>query len=125
MHAISTILYALTIYKEYTHPSLLKIANTRFASSFIILKRLREVKSALGAMIISNYWSFWRTIDQVSSKGVKDIVLDGGWWERVDVTIKIMDPIISLLQFVDTNQPILRQVYEGWDSIESMKLVVL
>ena len=34
---------ALTIYKEYTHLSLLKIADTRFASSFIMLKRLREV----------------------------------------------------------------------------------
>ena len=28
---------ALTIYKEYTHLSLLKVANTRFASSFIML----------------------------------------------------------------------------------------
>lgn len=42
---------ALTIYKEYTNLSLLKIANTRFASSFIMLKRLREVKTPLGAMV--------------------------------------------------------------------------
>ena len=46
---------ALTIYKAYTHLSLLKIADTRFASSFIMLKRLREVKSALGSMVISEY----------------------------------------------------------------------
>jgi hypothetical protein len=39
---------ALTIYRQYTHLSLLKIADTRFASSFIMLKRLREVKAALG-----------------------------------------------------------------------------
>ena len=39
---------ALTIYKEYTHLSLLKIADTRFASSFIMLKRSREVKPLLG-----------------------------------------------------------------------------
>jgi hypothetical protein len=49
---------ALTIYKEYTHLSLLKIANTQFASSFIMLKRLREVKIALGSMVISEFWSF-------------------------------------------------------------------
>jgi len=43
----------LTIYKKYTQLSLLKVANTRFASSFIVLKRLREVKATLGSMVIS------------------------------------------------------------------------
>jgi hypothetical protein len=98
---------ALTIYKEYTHLSLLKIVDTRFASSLIMLKRLREVKSALGSMVISEYWSFWRKTDQASSKRVKDTVLDDGWWERVDLALKIIDLIISLLWFVDTNTPIL------------------
>jgi hypothetical protein len=117
---------ALTIYKAYTHLSLLKIADTRFASSFIMLKRLREVKSALGSMVISEYWSFWRKTDQASSKRVKDTVLDDGWWERVDLTLKIMDPIISLLRFADMDKPFLGDVYEGWDSmIESMKTIVL
>ena len=108
---------ALTIYKEYNNLSLLKIADTRFASSFIMLKRLREVKNALGAMVISEFWSFWRKTDQVASKRVKDTVLDDAWWERVDLIIQIMDPIISLLRFADTDKPILGEVYEGWDSM--------
>jgi hypothetical protein len=117
---------ALTIYKQYTHLSLLKIADTRFASSFIMLKRLREVKAALGSMVISEFWSFWRKTDQASSKKVKDTVLDDAWWERVDLTIKIMEPIISLLRFADTDKPILGEVYEGWDSmIESMRTIIL
>ena len=117
---------ALTIYKEHTHLSLLKIADTRFASSFIMLKRLREVKAALGAMVISDFWSFWRKTDQIASKKVKETVLDDGWWERVNVIIKIMEPIISLLRFADTDHPILGDVYEGWDSmIESVKTIVM
>jgi hypothetical protein len=37
-----------------------------------------------------------------------------------------MDPIISLLRFADTYKPILREVYEGWDSmIESMRTIIL
>jgi hypothetical protein len=75
----------------------LKVADTRFASSFIMLKRLREVKAALGSIVILEFWSFWRKMDQASSKKVKDTVLDDAWWERVDLTIKIMEPIISLL----------------------------
>ena len=91
-----------------------------------MLKRLREVKTALGAMVISNFWSFWRKTDQATSKRVKDTMLDDVWWERVDLLIQIMDPIISLLQFVDTDQPILGEVYEGWDSmIESVRSIIL
>ena len=117
---------SLTIYKEFTHLSLLKIADTRFASSFIMLKRLREVKTALGSMVISEYWSFWRKTDQSVSKKVKDTILDDVWWERLDLTIKIMEPFISLLRFANMDQPILADVYEGWDSmIESMRTIVI
>ena len=117
---------ALTIYKEYTNLSLLKIADTRFASSFMMLKKFGEVKTALGSIVISEFWSFWRKTDQVASKRVKDIVLDDAWWEMVDLIIQIMDPIISLLGFADTDKPILGEVYEGWDSmIESVRSTIL
>jgi hypothetical protein len=53
-------------------------------------------------------------------------MLDDAWWERVDLNIKIMDPIISLSQFVDMDKPILGEVYEGWDSMnESMRTIIL
>ena len=53
-------------------------------------------------------------------------MLDDGWWDTVDLSIKIMEPIISLLRFADTDQPILAEVYEGWDSmIESMRSIVM
>ena len=93
----------LTIYKEYNNQSLLKIVDMRFASSFIMLKRLREVKATLGAMVISEFWYFWRKTNQLASKRVKDTVLDDSWWERVDLIIQIMDPIISLLVFANTD----------------------
>eukprot|EP00253_Pinus_taeda_P016927 PITA_16927 len=91
-----------------------------------MLKRLREVKTAIGSMVISEFWSFWRKTDQVASKRVKDTVLDDAWWERVDLIIRIMDPIISLLRFTDIDKHILGEVYEGWDSmIESVRSIYL
>ena len=79
----------------------MKIVDTWFASSFIMLKRLKEEKATLGAMVISDLWSFRRKTDQAASKKVKGTMLNDGWWERVDLTIKIMNPIISFLQFAD------------------------
>ena len=53
-------------------------------------------------------------------------MLDDVWWEKVNLVINIMEPIISLLRFADTNQPILGDVYERWDSmIDSMKTIVV
>ena len=52
--------------------------------------------------------------------------MDDVWWERVDLTIKIMEPLISLLRYANTNQPILVDVYERWDSIiESINTIVM
>ena len=91
-----------------------------------MLKRLRKVKTSLGSMVILEFWSFWREVDQIASEKVKDTILDDGWWERVDLTIKIMDLIISFLRFADIDQPILRDVYEGLDSmIGSVKTIVI
>ena len=78
---------ALIIYKEYNNLSLLRIADTWFASSFIMLKRSREVKTALGAMVILEFWFFCRKTDQVASKRVKDTVLNDAWWKRVYLLI--------------------------------------
>ena len=77
-------------------------------------------------MLISDFLSFGRKMNQIASKKVKDTVLDDGWWERVNLSIKIMDPIISLLRIADTDKPILGDIYEGWDSmIESVKTIVM
>jgi hypothetical protein len=95
----------------------------RKCSSFIMVKGGQDCS---WVQVISEFWSLWRKTNQVSSKKVKNTVLDDGWWEKVDLTIKIMDPIISLLRFADTDHPILGEVYEGWDSmIKFVKSIIL
>ena len=64
---------ALIIYKEYTHISLFKVANTQFDSLFNMLNRLREVKTTLGSIVISEFWSFWRRI-------IRDILISR--WDK-------------------------------------------
>jgi hypothetical protein len=40
------------MYQEYSKLELLKVAETRYASNFIMLRRLVEVKSALMSMVV-------------------------------------------------------------------------
>jgi hypothetical protein len=69
MHTIFAIFYkTLPMSSQSIKSTQLKIADTQFASSFTMLKRLREVKTALVAMVILEFGSFWRKMDQISSK---------------------------------------------------------
>lgn len=43
----------------------------------------------------------------------KDTMLDDVWWEMVDLAIRNMDPIIFVLRFLNTTQPILEMFVRG------------
>lgn len=81
-------IHALTIYKEHKILSLLKIANTRFSSSFIMLKRPREVKAA-----VLDYFKLLYLIEKARCKCFKE-GQGCSVWKRVDLNVKSMDPII-------------------------------
>ncbi|XP_015879725.2 uncharacterized protein LOC107415835 [Ziziphus jujuba] len=51
---------ALSIYNKYSKLSLLRIADTRFASSIVMSKRLKKVKTALENMIMDSEWKSYR-----------------------------------------------------------------
>ncbi|GFY85676.1 hypothetical protein Acr_04g0004140 [Actinidia rufa] len=48
------------IFNRYSSLKLLSVAETRFASSFIMAKRLREVKSSLEVMVMDSNWKTYR-----------------------------------------------------------------
>eukprot|EP01018_Ginkgo_biloba_P001379 Gb_31514 [translate_table: standard] len=56
---------------------------TRFASHFIMLRRLLEVKSSLCNMVISDVWDIWRLSNTNRAQELKSTVLDDIWWGRV------------------------------------------
>eukprot|EP01018_Ginkgo_biloba_P014566 Gb_29916 [translate_table: standard] len=74
---------AQAIYRQFTSLELLKVAETRFARHFIMLRRLLEVKSSLCNMVISDVWDIWRLSNTDRAQEVKRTVLDDIWWGRV------------------------------------------
>eukprot|EP01018_Ginkgo_biloba_P021120 Gb_25769 [translate_table: standard] len=74
---------AQAIYQQFASLELLKVAETRFASHFIMLRQLLEVKYSLCNMVISDVWDIWRLSNTDRAQEVKRIVLDDIWWGRV------------------------------------------
>lgn len=102
-----------------------QVAETRFASHIIVLRRLVQVKDALQGMVISNNWGVWKQKNTERANKIKERLLADSWWERVGYLLKITEPIMSMLRYADMDRPCLGEIYDGIDSmIEKIKQVI-
>ena len=66
----------LAIFNSYSPLNLLAVAETRFASIIIMLKRLFQVKHNLRNMVISEEWMSYKEDDVGKAQTVRDYVLN-------------------------------------------------
>ncbi|XP_020267247.1 uncharacterized protein LOC109842776 [Asparagus officinalis] len=115
----------LAMFNEHSKMKLLSIADTRFASWIIMLKRFTVIKRSLQDMVLSDRWSSYRDDDVGKAQFVKEKVLDDLWWDRVDYIIAFTAPIYDMIRLTDTDKPSLHLVYDMWDTmIEKVKVVI-
>ncbi|CAN7074785.1 unnamed protein product [Brassica oleracea var. botrytis] len=101
---------------------IIEIADTRFASIIVMVKRLKIIKRGLEAMVISEEWSTYREADVGKATFVKGMILSDEWWEKVSYIIYFTRPIYVMIRFCETDKPSLHLIYEMWDSmIEKVK----
>ncbi|KAG8377696.1 hypothetical protein BUALT_Bualt08G0059600 [Buddleja alternifolia] len=109
----------LSMFNEFSKLKLLSIAETRFASSIIMLKRFKKVKQQLQSMVISERWTTYRDDDFAKARLVKDKLLDDIWWDQIDYIIGFSDPIYEMLRVCDKDTPCLHLVFGMWDTMIS------
>ena len=69
----------LSMYNKFTLLEWLSVADTRFASIIVMLKRFKLVKCALESMVMSDEWASYREDDQDKARFVRDKVLNEYW----------------------------------------------
>ncbi|XP_075636959.1 uncharacterized protein LOC142609259 [Castanea sativa] len=92
--------------------SLIEVADTRFASVVVMLKRLKLTKRCLQAMAISDQWASYREDDIGKAQKVKDLILSDLWWDNIDYILEFTAPIYDMLQIADTDKSCLHLMYE-------------
>ncbi|XP_028075636.1 uncharacterized protein LOC114277883 [Camellia sinensis] len=107
----------LAIYNEFVSLKLLSVAETRFASTIVMLKRLKLIKRGLQAMVISDKWNCYREDDVGKAKFVKEKILDDVWWDYVDYILSFTGPIYDILRACDMDKHCLHFVYDMWDTM--------
>jgi hypothetical protein len=109
----------LSMFNDFSKLKLLAIAETRFASQIVMLKRFREIKEALTLLVVSPRWSDYRDERNIQEKAqfVKEKVLNDLWWDKVNYILDFSEPIYSMIRAADTDKPCLHLMYEMWDSM--------
>eukprot|EP00253_Pinus_taeda_P017793 PITA_17793 len=113
------------IFREYSKLELLKVAETRYASNFVMLRCLVEVKHALVSMVVSQLWVEWRQADSERGSMVRRLCLHEDWWSKVDFLLKFTTPAFELLWSAGTHQPFLGEVYDGMYSMVEKTMEII
>jgi hypothetical protein len=116
---------ALSMFDEFSKLKMLTVADTRFASDIVMLKRFRLIKQSLQRLVMCDQWSAYRKENMGQAKIVKKKLLDDLWWDQVDYILAFTEPIYSMIRLVDTEKACLHLIYGMWnDMIEKVKLVI-
>ncbi|KAG6523798.1 hypothetical protein ZIOFF_013685 [Zingiber officinale] len=107
----------LSMFNDNSNLKMLSLADTRFASTIIMLKRFRQIKKCLENMVISERWDVYNEDDVVKARVVKYKILDDQFWEKIDYILAFTSPIYEMLRKADTDQPCVHLVSEWWDEM--------
>ncbi|XP_059659219.1 uncharacterized protein LOC132306039 [Cornus florida] len=115
----------LAIFNEFVSLKLLSVAETRFASVIVMMKRFKLIKGGLQAMVISDKWTCYKEDDVGKADYVREKLLDEQWWGKIDYILSFTSPIYDMLRACDTDKPCLHLVYDMWDTmIEKVKMAI-
>ena len=115
----------LTMFNNIAPLKLLGVAETRFASVIIMLKRIKLLKSALERLVLCEEWSTYCECDQAKASLIRTSILDEMWWDQVDYILEFTSPIYDMLRLADTDKPSLHLIYDMWDDmIEKVKSII-
>ncbi|XP_057249930.1 uncharacterized protein LOC104886481 [Beta vulgaris subsp. vulgaris] len=115
----------LAMFNRFSYLKLIAVADTRFASVVVMLKRFKLLRRSLEAMVISEEWGGYKEDDQGKASFVKEKVMSDSWWDKVDYILAFTGPIYEMIRACDTDKPSLHLVYEMWDSmLEKVKIVI-
>ncbi|XP_059638766.1 uncharacterized protein LOC132281045 [Cornus florida] len=107
----------LAMFHENVKLTMLSIADTRFASMIVMLRRFKQIKCGLQEMVMSDFWTSYREDNVQRALTVKTKIVSDDWWRDIDYIINFTEPIYDMLRRADTDIPCLHLVYEMWDSM--------
>ena len=96
----------LIMFNNYFKMKLLTVAETRFTSWIIMLKRFKVIKRNLQNLVLSDRWNMYK------AQFVKEKVLNDLWCDKINYFIAFTDLIYNMIRVTNTDTPSLHLVYD-------------
>ena len=113
--------HALTIFRSQSKLELLKVAKTRFASHYILLKRLVDCREALATTVVLRTWKDWVKVGDEHARMQGGLVMETiqseEFWDDVDSILRITKPIYYMIKFADGDGQKMGEIYERMDNM--------
>jgi len=101
------------LFREKFALDLLKSGDTCFATNFIMLDHMLEVREALQELVVGREWREWNGKSDHSDDGdeVRDCVLRSEFWKNMEEVLALTKGTMALLRECDRGVPIAGKVY--------------
>ncbi|CAN7057920.1 unnamed protein product [Brassica rapa subsp. trilocularis] len=99
------------MFTEHCDLNVLTIASTRFASTIVMLKRFKKIKTGLQQMVIRPKWDDYKDDGEEGTSAVKKKILDKMLWDEIEYALSFTLPIYNVIRAADTDKPSLHLVY--------------
>lgn len=81
-----------------------------------------KVRESLASMVSSPHCEVLKeratnVADRQGFKQLEETALDGMFWARVKQVLEFTKPVCHMIQFEDTDKPVIREVYEQMDTM--------
>ena len=90
---------------------LIRPGATRFATSYLTLGCLNDLKGALMTMFSSSTWKSTKYASTQDGKRIQQLVLDNRLWKNITTCLKAAFPLIKVLRLVDSDDPAMGFIY--------------
>ncbi|XP_027182149.1 uncharacterized protein LOC113780554 [Coffea eugenioides] len=104
--------------KQFTKgKELIRPRVTRFATSYLTMRRLSELKGNLFTFFSSDTWKTSMYVRRKKGKKIESIIFDNQeFWPNVELCLKIASPLIKVLRMVDSDEkPAMGFLYKAID----------
>ncbi|XP_052724958.1 uncharacterized protein LOC128194155 [Vigna angularis] len=118
---ITTYIYGrsmlISLLKKFTKGrDLIRPGVTRFATAYLTLACLHELKASLLTMFSFEEWKTSKFGTSQEGRKVAHVVLDSRFWKNVSICLKAAAPLMVVLRLVDSDvKPAMSFIYEEMD----------
>nr|GMD37640.1 uncharacterized protein LOC109157329 [Ipomoea batatas] len=109
--------WVLSLMRQFTNRELIRPAATRFATAYLTLQSIYQLRQPLESMFTSEKWTNSNYASKADGKEVRKIILkDNNFWLGLIYAIKTTKPLVEVLRLVDgEKEPAMGFLYNAMD----------